>query len=750
MRGRIQAALRQDRISQALELAQKLVEQEPSEPNRQQLRDVYLAAVRQQLAREGWMEARKLLDQAERIDGPAAWWETLALSRAKLGDATIAQQLLEKAPESAVKLKVIGHLVDRALRDPRNGKLKLAADLHAGFDLVVTAFAQYEKEADEAVKQTLQGIGLQSPYLEWKLLIRGMTAYAAHDDSRALENWQRLDPERLPAALAAPFRYRIDLAYRNSLKQDQARVLSRRSDQVMHPMLGALRGLQSALANPDNLPKALGQISSLLGLIKASFPNLVPKVANCFYWLIIQGGQPEDLDRFERAFGPAADDKNFHRLQAMVMESVPDLRRAHQFWNAYVNEIGESPQRWPGEFGKRAQATILMRMGDNAQEHLDSEEDPSFDDFFEMMVSSRRRKPAKKSLVPNAETCYRKAMVLAPEWKLPAQKLLRLFTQSENWADSEKVGARLLERFPDDVNVLTEVSTVYHALGKTSEAVNLTRRALQINPLDRNLRARVAMVALQLGRAKAAEGQCEESRNSLNESIGLDPAIGATVGKAALIACEFKDGNDVKAGELISEMTADPLRRIATAYYLAVECGRIKVARPLLKEIQGSLNDALANQASLPELIALVAALTFYRRETPAYRGIGGHEKKIHALLQAAVEAQPPETDLVLLGLTLRQGRIAKVLKGCAEQGHRRFPNNPVFWFLRGEQAILQRPKTFSAPNVGKFFECVLKQIDGKSDERSRMMRDAIEERIKQFPHLEIWVRPPEFLKFPW
>jgi tetratricopeptide (TPR) repeat protein len=282
-------------------------------------------------------------------------------------------------------------------------------------------------------------------------------------------------------------------------------------------------------------------------------------------------------------------------------------------------------------------------------------------------------------------------------------------------------------------------------LDKTSEAVELTKRALKINPLDRTLRVSVALLTLQQGRDKAAAGDFDEARVAFREAIDLDPLISATIGRAAWAACEYKEGNSAKAAELMAELNAKPEQRIASAYYLAVECNRVKVARPILKEMQARFNDALASPVSNRELGALVTALSFYRSETPVYRGIGTHEKKIHALLQAAVDAQPSEEELCWLGFTLRDNRIHKILKSCAEQGVQRYPDNPCFKFLLAEQAILQKPKTFRSYDVGRLFRWVMNKIEDKSDELSRKMRDAIEARVEEYPQLETWVRTNGF-----
>src|SRR5437764_448663 len=92
------------------------------------------------------------------------------------------------------------------------GRALLPPALHADFDRVLQAFAQVEAGHDDAARETLQGLGLRSPFAEWKLLLRGLQAYHAGDDARAANNWERLDPARLPARLAAPLRARTDPA----------------------------------------------------------------------------------------------------------------------------------------------------------------------------------------------------------------------------------------------------------------------------------------------------------------------------------------------------------------------------------------------------------------------------------------------------------------------------------------------------------------------------------------------------------
>src|SRR5262249_31136013 len=140
----------------------------------------------------------------------------LAEKLARCGHMAEALKIVEGLPEATNRAKVLAGGVDAALVQGPSGKNALPAELHAGFDLIVQAFAQVEAGQDDAARAILQGIGLQSPFLEWKLLLRGLIAYYTNDDARALENWQRLDPQRQPYRLSAVFRAGIDPEFRKA------------------------------------------------------------------------------------------------------------------------------------------------------------------------------------------------------------------------------------------------------------------------------------------------------------------------------------------------------------------------------------------------------------------------------------------------------------------------------------------------------------------------------------------------------
>ena len=126
---------------------------------------------------------------------------------------------------------------DAAIQKQAAGRALLPPDMQPDFDRILQAFREIEAGQDDQAKTTLQGIGLRSPFLEWKVFLRGLQAYYQQDDARAVENWQRLDTDRLPARLAAPFRFQIDAAFRAAQPPATQALLRKQADHVSSNVL---------------------------------------------------------------------------------------------------------------------------------------------------------------------------------------------------------------------------------------------------------------------------------------------------------------------------------------------------------------------------------------------------------------------------------------------------------------------------------------------------------------------------------
>ena len=737
-----QAALRAGRATEALESAKLHARDNPGPDAEALLRRCYLAAAEQLVARNTFREGHALLSEAERLPvNDPAWWERLAALRADLGDAGRALQLLDKVPGTTARPRVLGRLADRAIREGPAGRDLLPEEFRPGFEAIRKAFAEYETGRDEPARETLNAVGLSSPFLEWKLLIRGLIAWSVNDTARAVENWSRLSPDRLPAQLAAPFRLSADKTFAAGLPPDRLGHVARQADQLAGGINETLRKLRKQLANEDTIPAALETARVLVPELKRVAPDLVPRLANVVYWALISGGQPEDLPRYNRVFGPPADDPQFYRLQALVMEQMRRLDMAHGMWGKYEEWIAKTPSRWPGPQQARARALVLERMGRIARDWVNDggEEFDGFEEIFAFFDRAGRKRPAaRKPLKPSAEECFRRAGELAPDWSSPALELLREYAGRPDKALAAVED--LLRRFPDNLPILESAAGLYERLGDTAKAHECLKRALAANPLDRELRAQAAGLALNAARRHAEAGDFAAARAGLREAADLGgPAMAAAV--AALgAATELRAGEPDAAARQQEALLSQPDARLAAAYRLTVEGSRLKVKKKDLGPHQAAFADGLAGPATVGELSALLEALDQYRREPAPYRGLKTHEKKIVDRVAAVAREDHPADDLVRLGLTLHRFRLWKPLRELAERGMERFPDDAHFVFLAAEAAMARQRTEYVGGRAGALYLRVKRMLDETPGERYRRLQELLDERRRQTPDVEHWL----------
>ena len=186
---------------------------------------------------------------------------------------------------------------------------------------VLKAFVEYAEGRDESAREALNAVGVKSPLLDWKLLLRGLIAYSGADDARALENWTKLDATRLPARLALPFRLKLDPAFGATLgpataTAARANLLKLEGD----PVAQRFAELQQTLGRDQPMAKAFASVEKLVPLLRAGRPELVPRLAKVIYWAVQRFGEPGDVPKYLRVLGKPPDDPDFHRLNAMNYE----------------------------------------------------------------------------------------------------------------------------------------------------------------------------------------------------------------------------------------------------------------------------------------------------------------------------------------------------------------------------------------------------------------------------------------------
>lgn len=735
LRRRIDRARQEGRFQQALELTKQLHKTEPTPAHLDLLKEVYLGRARQLRNQGQTRDAVTILDVACHLDGALlAWRERLAEEMALCGEIGRTLALIENLPDPASAQRLLAYVADAAVQQQTAGRAALPPLLHPDFDRILLAFQQIESGEDEAARETLQGIGLRSPFLEWKLLLRGLQAYWQNDDVRAVENWQRLTAERLPARLAAPFRFRIDAAFRAAQPPATQTVLQKQFDRLQgSPLLSQLRSLQSTLAHKSKLSAALRQAESLLPMLRQEAPQLVPRLAACFYWQILETG-PDDVLRYQRVFGQPPDDPHFHRLQAIGYEKADDLRLAHRHWQQYEQEIAAHPERWPGDQADHARAFIWQHMGQNAA----SIPDPRSKQrrrSFSLFDDDDQLAP----LDPPAEKCFQKSLELAPDLLETHEALVHYHLEAKRESKAEKAARQLLQNFPDHVPTLELLSDLRRKRGNYSAALELIEQALKGNALDRRLRRKASDVHLLLARTNVESEEFDAARQHFQAALDLGSGSDSGMILAHWAACEFKAGDDRRAEELIQQAlsrnagpsSATPVPSVGISYLLLAEVLHLKLDRSLKKRFEQDLKTGLAapNQDDAVFLTRILAGL---HSGGVLYVGQKSHTQKVLSYIYKTRNLDFSERQLEELCCNLQDMEAYPQARRFAHIGERHYPESPVFPYLHALAWIREKGRRLPTWQVVPLLKRARSLAQGQPPNESR---DRMLEEIDKYLH---------------
>ncbi len=679
LKSRVEKALAEGRTAQALELARALFKQDPSPPHKGLLLQACLERVRQLRSQGQARDARTVLENALQLGPDAPQRERIAEELAAVGDVPRALAVVEGIPGSAAVPRVLGFAADFALQQGAAGRNTLPEAHHPQFDLIVQAFAHTAAGRDEQAKAALQGVGLQSPFLEWKVFLRGLIAYHQNDDQRARENWQRLDPNRVPARLAAPLRYLIDPPFRTAQPPAAQALLQQQADRLQGSgLVPALRAIQREIAHEDHLPNAFRQAEAVLPTLKREAPHLVGRLAMCFYWAIIDHGQPEDLKRYQRVFGKLADDPQLARLEALAMERRHSFPEAHKQWQRFEQSVAANPVAWPAGQAERVRALIWRRLAENADGV------PDLDALKDLPPFLRNHPDRPRPLKPSAEDCLKRSLELAPDRLETHAALFDHYRRKGQKAKAEKAARDLLKRFPDHAPTLEGLGDLLMEKQHYAEGLEMFQRALKANPLERRLRVKVGAAHSYKARQAAAEGRFDDAR------AGYQAALTFTEGGSYSVlckwsACEFKAGDAARAEELLTQAHAEEGNRLAVAYSMLIEAIRFKLPKPLKDRFDREVKEELAREPSAHAAAAIADTAAALRRAGVTYFGQKTHEKKVLTYLEKAIAVNFSEEQLVRICTALGVVKAPRLHRRYLQRGQALFPDSPAFFLLEAQ-----------------------------------------------------------------
>jgi hypothetical protein len=691
LRRRVRKAQDEGRFHQALELARQLARDGTAE-HLALLREMTLERARQLRSTGYQRDALTMLQRALSAPGlPETFIAQAATEIALSGDAGAALDAIADLSDSPAIARVRGHAADACIQDPSPNRTRVPPAWRDQLEVVLQASNQIEKGEDEAALATLQQLGLRSPFLEWKLFLRGLQAYYHNDDTRAVENWQRLDVQRLPARLAAPLRFQFDTAFRAAQQPATQAVLQRQIEASdSSGLVQRLRELQRQMDNKYSLATAFRQAETLLPLLRAQHSALVKRLASCMYWAMLTTG-PEDVRRYLRVFGTPPQDRQFHRLRALANERAQDPEEAHRAWAAYEKDIATHPEAWDGHAG-RARALVLLRMGHLA---VDAQQEammpvPQVPLWFEPL------QPRKLHFNPQAAKCFELARTLAGDLLPAYEGLFHYHLERGDDVHAAAAGRELLAKFPEHAATLRQMAGIAQRSGDTAEALHLSQAALHAHPLDRELRSAVIQAHLGHSRTQIRDGAFDDARAQLQAAQALQ---GMPTPEMACVcaALELKAGNEPAAEEMLQQVAAVGEPPLATAYEMLVEATLCKLPPRVKTRFDRAFKEGLGDTSDGRAAARLFQVLTRQAADSITYHGQKTHRKKILEYAERASYGDLSEGDLQAIVAGFLQEGGGRQLRRVMAQAQQRFPRNPYFIVFEA-RCLLEDERT--APHI--------------------------------------------------
>ncbi|MFO0964929.1 MAG: hypothetical protein U0793_04970 [Gemmataceae bacterium] len=677
---RVQRAFVEGRYQTALDLAKQLNKEQPSAEHKELLLDAVQHRADQLLHQGNAAGAALVKAYMPQVEASSARLGRFLSLLAVGGEIEAALAWRERVGDEE-RQRLERRLADALILLPQR-RPQAPAAWQADAVRVDAAFHALAEGADDKAPEILQGIGLQSPFLEWRVLLRGLLAYYQGQDDRARDNWARLSAGGLPAQLVAPLRCAIDPDFRHGLDGDtQARLLAISQQLTADPVEGRLRQLRAMLHEEEvDFGRCL-QIAQDLAR-DTSDPELSPVLWRRVYWALAQRGDPDDVARFGKRLPAPPDDPGLNRLNALVSEAHMLAPESHAYWAAYEVDLANNAVAWPAEQLPQARALVWLRMGHNAARFNPETVPPSLKSL---------RPVLPKPLKPEAITCYRRAIALAPdldEAHVALYEALRLASKLPE-AEEALLG-HLAQRpnYPDALRALADVRGERRDFPGVLEAL---QRAVAQDPLDQTLRHRMRQARWSCAAHYAGTGRTDEAR-ALFKAVLDEPERPRTGFVLALWGvAELKWGQTAEGERLLAEAYAEAPQRLAPAWLILSEAKRLKLPRPLLKRFQTELDRELSAPPRAAAGLACLIALSAYDKAGLEAPGAAAIEKKIVKYLESVrpTDFTVEQMDMWCLFLLERGGVRAK--QKALRQARQRFPTHALYPFFEARERLRER-----------------------------------------------------------
>jgi tetratricopeptide (TPR) repeat protein len=688
VRQRIADAMARGSYQRAREDAKALYKQEPNAEHHRYLVEATIGRAVQMQQTGQPTEAVQLLTTIA-ADVPNTPGQFVPYVNAFLlaGDWQTADRLIGQVTDAGTQAQLAALCVDHAVLCDEVNQDHLPVSFKTQAQCVLQALADWEQGNDTAANDAVAAFPDDSPWHDWKILIRGLTAFYGEPDT-ALTWWRQLDAKRAPAMIAAPFRGQIDKAFH--AQHPRRPVLASHGQQVYEaPWITALERVQQALLRSD-ITTALHHARRVNSSLPADLREVGNRLSRMLYWQVARLGDEDDIKHFSTAFGALPDDPSFNRLRALIDEQDPFfLDDAQTAWARYEQDLLRHDIITPASDRDLARSLLWLRMGEMAEQ-----ESPT-------LPGGLAFTPEKRSgCAIDALQCLRRSVELAPQHLAAHEALLGLLYAMGDQAEIMRAAQALLTYFPEHDKALAIVADDAYRHGRWEEAVALQTRALRTRPHEAMLQSRLHTYQLAVARFRAQQGQFDDAREILASCLKQMDAAHRPHLLCRMAAVELKAGHQREGERLFEQACEAGTLRLVTVFQMLIESVRMPVDAKWIQQMDREFRRGLKAKVHGPSAVEMIKILAAFATLDIHYDGFDVHRELVLQYLKRSRQVRFSEDEFITLCHSLPKLDAGGLALEMVKRAIRSFPRQPVFQVAFATYYLDQPPEAWPLDEV--------------------------------------------------
>jgi tetratricopeptide (TPR) repeat protein len=698
---------------EALKNAKVCYRAQASPEHRQLLEQAHVARIQQLRGRGLVSEAVAVFDElvamAPTDPEVTAQLAKLRVFLGKGGDKT--PQLLAADPT------LLAQLTDEAVLDPR---FAFPGDpqIRKHIEQIREALLCVERGEDDAVGPLLQDIPRTSPLGDWKLLVRGLSAFYLREQERTDENWRRLDPTRPAWRIAQTLNAAANPAGSESLPPG---IDAARQQLAMRLQDASLISTMRSLADHwqrGHLLAFLTEFRTLRQLRAKTHAKLIESITDMAWKRAVGEGDEEFLTQLTRCCPAPALDPRWNRAKILTMRgetSYDELPAFERIGLAYAEDL-QHVECLPPTERSIASALACQHLA-RALTALGAEHRRDYAEFGDPEADT-----ADRPFLKAAIRAYSASIKYYNQLESAHLELANVHGKLDEHNKAATVLGKLVAVNPDNFDAHCRLAFYYLDQDEPGKSEPHVAAAVRLHPRDaRSVDLRwvqqVTMIRclVQKRQFAAAEHELDKAATVIPEHIEPYTLPLLRVGLALKAKrAESAEQHLKTALETIEEPTAIWMQMTYVA-------DRFKLPAEVRRDFDRRFKQAIESTPTGPTAARLARFFTMLRNSETNYTGRATQERLFCKYLERANvdEFSLNELQNVCKFLMLLENSNWQLGTQFVAKGIWRFPDSAYLQMLAGDSELLRGPFLCDVDKARKHLQRALELAQNSSEKEA-------------------------------